>query len=350
MVAILMTLTSCNSLQTMIMNGTKSALSDLEKKQTEMEQRHTKEKDEAVKAVTQSKDELIKKQENQLQSSANSLYGADLAFKAYKQPTRLDLIVNNRVTEAFTAIGKPPTFEAMKSENERLVRDMDEIKTSLSSLQSEHNKVLKEKEQIAKEKEEALNKEKQAVSNLNSLETKHSAESGKLKEEINNKQKELIAEQDQALEKKKELLEIKTKISTVCGIIALLCLAGAIYSPVFKSKFGLMSSILGVCAIGVWFIEPWMVAVGFGTILICVLGFFAWEHYISDAANENMINAIQDHKEKGKGEDLKTHLKEWNTKYVKQGGEYVEVTDKRIEDYINKKLMEYGRLKTDKKP
>jgi uncharacterized membrane protein len=334
----------------MVMNGTKSALSDLEKKQTEMEQRHIKEKDEAVKAVTQSKDELIKKQENQLQSSANSLYGADLAFKAYKQPSRLDLIVNNRVNEAFKSIGKPPTFEAMKEENLRLQKEMDEVKTSLASLQSEHERVMKEKEQLVNEKNEAVVKERQATANLSNIETKHTAESNELNGKIKEKQKELIDEQAKAIDREKDLKAIKTKISTVCGIIALLCLAGAIYSPVFKGKFGLMSSILGLCAIGVWFIEPWMVAVGFGTIFVCVLGFFAWEHHISDSANENMINAIQDHKEKGNGADLKTHLKEWNTKYIKKDGEYVEVADKRVEDYINKKLMDYGRLNTEKKP
>jgi uncharacterized membrane protein len=334
----------------MVMNGTKSALSDLEKKQTEMEQRHIKEKDEAVKAVVQSKDEVIKRQENQLQSGANSLYGADLAFKAYKQPTRLDIIVNNRVTEAFGVLGKPPTFEAMKVENERLIKDMDEIKTSLASLQAEHNRILKEKEQIAKEKDAAVIKEKQATDNLANVETKHSEESNELNSKIKQKQKELIDEQEKAIEREKDLKAVKTKISTVCGIIAVLCLAGAIYSPVFKGKFAMMSGILGLCAIGVWFIEPWMVAVGFGIIFVCVLGFFAWEHHISDSANENMINAIQDNKEKGNGEVLKAHLKEWNTKYVKKDGSYVEVADKRIEDYIDKKLMEYGRLKTDKKP
>ncbi len=348
----LTTLTSCNSLQNMIVASTKTALSDLEKKQDDMEKRHAKEKEDAINALSQAKDEVIKKQDNQLQSTANSLYGADLAFRAYKQPSRLDTIINNRVIEATTAIKKSPTYEAMRAENERLIRDMDEVKTSLSTLQSEHARVVKEKEQVAKEKDDAVVKETKAKTELVDTKTKHSQESDELKNKIKEKQGEIMAQQEQALAKNKELQAIKTKISTVCGILSLLCLAGVVYSPVFKSKFGIMSSILGLCAVGVWFIEPWMVAVGFGTILVCILGFFAKEHYISDVANDNMVNAIQDIKETS-GEtygQVKKSLQEWNTKYkTNANGEVVEVADKTIEKYIDQKLAEYGRLTTKKK-
>lgn len=348
-IILLCVLTSCNTVKTMIADGAKAGLVELENKQKELEKKHLQEKTEAVNAVIDSKNEVIKKQENQLQESANSLYGADIAFKAYKEPTRLDLIINNRVNEAFKAISKPPTFEAMEKENLRLVKEMDETKTSLAELKNEHQKVLKEKEQVAKEKNDALEKEKRAKEDMEALSKKHNQESSTLNDQLDKKKNEIIQKQNEELERKKELDQVKTKISAVCGIISLLCLVGAIYSPVFKSKFGLLSAILALCSIGIWYIQPWMVAAGFSVVFIGALAFFAREHYIADTANDNMINAIQDHKETGNGSDLKDHLKKWNTKYIKKGDSYEEISDKTIEQYVDKKLKEYGRLNTNKK-
>lgn len=343
-------LSSCNTVKTMIAESTRAGLVELENKQKETENRHQREKTEAINAVIASKDLVIKKQENQLQESANSLYGADIAFKAYKEPTRLDLIINNRVTEATKAISKAPTFEAMQQENLRLIKEMDETKTSLADLKNEHQRVLKEKEQVAKEKINALESERKAKEEMNALNKKHQKETEDLNKDLNEKKDKIIEQQGEQLERKKQLDQIKTKISTICGIISLLCLVGAIYSPVFKSKFGLLSGILALCSIGIWFVEPWMVAVGFALVFVAALAFFAREHYIADTANDNMINAIQDHKESDDASSLKEHLKSWNTKYVKQGDSYREVSDKTIEQYINDKLKEYGRLDTNKKP
>jgi 16S rRNA G527 N7-methylase RsmG len=59
-----------------------------------------------------------------------------------------------------------------------------------------------------------------------------------------------------------------------------------------------------------------------------------------------MINAIQDMKEKAgpSYEDLKKSLQEWNTTYkTTKSGEITEVADRKVMDYIDKKLAEYGR-------
>ena len=339
-------LTSCSTIQTMIEKSTRAGLVSLENKQKEMEQRYSVEKENAVNEVIVSKDAVIKKQEDQLQSAANSLYGADLAYKAYSNPARLDIIINNRVTEASSVIKKSPTYEAMKEENLRLVKEMDETKTTLAQLQSEHEKVKKEKENIAKEKEDAVVKSNQASKDLENINKKHDAEAKALAEEIGNKKNEIIAQQDKQKEKDKELAHIKTKISTICGIISLLCLAGAVYSPVFKSKFALMAGIVGLCSIGIWFVEPWMVAVGFGVILIGILGFFAWEYHVADKTADNLVNHIQDIKENPDIPDdvksiIKQSLKEWNSKYT---GSKISKADDAVEKYIESKLKDYGRL------
>ena len=269
-----------------------------------------------------------------------------MAYKTYLKPTRLDTIINNRVTEATAVIKKAPTYEAMKEENIRFAKEIDETKTTLAQLQAEHERIVKERDKIATEKEEAVKKSDQATKDLENTNKKHASESKDLNDEIGKKKSEIIAEQDKQKEKDKELLGIKTKISTACGIIALLCLAGAIYSPVFKSKFALMSGIVGLCSIGIWFIEPWMVAVGFGILLLGVLGFFAWEHNVADKTTDNLINHIQDIKENPNissdvKQIIKNSLTEWNSKYV---GNNVSQKDDAVEKYIESKLKDYGRL------
>jgi transcription initiation factor TFIIIB Brf1 subunit/transcription initiation factor TFIIB len=86
---------------------------------------------------------------------------------------------------------------------------------------------------------------------------------------------------------------------------------------------------------------------GIAAALIYVL----YKHHIAETSNDNIINAIQDVREKS-GESytaLKQSLKEWNTLYKKDAsGNLIEVPDKRIEDYVSKKLAEYGRLNTKK--
>ena len=87
---------------------------------------HQVELTEKVAVIAKVKDRIISNQDNQLQSVANSLYGADRAFTFYQPPSRLDLIIHNRVVEAATVTGKAPTYEAIVLENKRLNEERDE--------------------------------------------------------------------------------------------------------------------------------------------------------------------------------------------------------------------------------
>jgi len=109
-----------------------------------LEEKHKKEVSEKVKDVQTKLEKTIESQDNQLQEGANKLYGANEAFKFYKNPERLDLIINNRVTEAQAAIGKQPTYKAVQEENERLKKELDEKLTSLDDLRKKHNEVIAE--------------------------------------------------------------------------------------------------------------------------------------------------------------------------------------------------------------
>jgi hypothetical protein len=122
-----MFLPACSTIQNFLYNSGYTKKSDVENQIRSLEEKHKQEVSEKVKDVQTKLEKTIESQDNQLQEGANKLYGANEAFKFYKNPERLDLIINNRVTEAQAAIGKQPTYKAVQEENERLKKELDEV-------------------------------------------------------------------------------------------------------------------------------------------------------------------------------------------------------------------------------
>ena len=148
-----------------------------------LEEKHKQDVAEKVAAVQTGLEKTIQAQDNQLQEGANKLYGANEAFKFYTTPSRLDLIINNRVVEAQSAIGKSPTYEAVKAENQRLKDELDEKKTSLEDLIKKHNQVVAEntrlvdqtnqaKKEVQAAKDEWLKTEQKYITDAKSLNDK----------------------------------------------------------------------------------------------------------------------------------------------------------------------------------
>jgi hypothetical protein len=298
--------------------------------------------------VSNQKDEVISAQENQMQVATNSLYGADLAFEYYIDPTRLDIIVNNRVKEAQTALGLKPTYDAIVRETERLRNELDETKTSMEQLRRNHQQAIEENKKIADEKIKQQQLVIQMQNELEKTRREFDARINEKQDELNALNNKIIALERKRADETASRERLLKKLMMICGALALLCLIGAIYSPVEKRTLGLLAMILGGITVAIPFIQPWMILTAGGIILAAIVAKILYGLNISKKANTSLVNAIQDTREKEPDvyqRTIKPSLKEWNTKYIKKSnGEFVKETDNDIEKHISEILAENNRI------
>jgi hypothetical protein len=324
--------------------------SKVEQQIAELKKQHQEEVVKSVNDISNQKDVVIKAQDNQLQAAANSLYGADRGFSFYTKPVRLDLIIHNRVLEAQSAIGKAPTYEAIQRENERLQAELDETKTSLEQLKANSDAMKAENTKIAEEKVKQQAVIDQMVKDFAAKDAAWRKKVDEKQDELNGVNNRIIALEKERADKQAAIERLKTKLMWACGIGALLCIAGAVYSPVGKQLFIIIGSVLGLAVVAIPFIEGWMIAVAILVVVLIAAAVFAYKHNLLSKTNKNLVSAIQDDIEKG-STTIKNNVKAWNTKYVKNAdGSITEVTDKAIENVIKTTLMEVGRLPTDVNP
>lgn len=269
-----------------------------EKAIKELNDKHAIEIVEAEGKVSAQKNSVIAIQDGQLQTVTNSLYGADLAFKYYvaPEPGRVSLIINNRVTEAASATGKSPTAAAMKIENDRLLIELDETKTSLEDLATEHKRIIGINISLANEAAALKLKLADLEKTVRDINENYASE-------LIKKQQDLIVKQDKvnALEKERGddaewIRKMKLKAMAVCGLLALVCVAGAIWSPVYKSKFAIGAAIFGGCAALIMYIQAWQIAAAVGVAILALIVKMVYEHHAMSKTATNAISYIQANK------------------------------------------------------
>jgi len=350
-VALIFPTTSCTTLKSRLHRGY-IELDQYNKDIATLNAKHEKEKTDAEKAVADQKDKVIAGQDGQLQTVANSLYGANLAFSFYTppEPSRVDLIVNNRVNEAAAATGKKATAEAMEKENERLKKELDEKITSLEDLRKKHAEVVKTNTELANQTESDKKELARLQKELSDMALRHSTE-------LSDKQTEVIFLQDEInkLEKdraddrearQKMERDAKMKAMAVCGILSLLCVAGAIWMPAFKSKFVAAPATFGGCAAVIMYIQPWMVAAGVGVVVLGIIVKMTMEHHAVDKTATNLVSFVEDQKKTNPTAFDKETLKNYNGKYVVDSdtGKTTVVADPDVEKVIEQKLRESQRI------
>lgn len=345
LVTALLTLTGCETVNGYLYSEYRKK-SDVQKEISELEAKHRSDVDIKVKEVQVKLEKTIQSQDDQMQAGANKLYIANEAFKFYKQPTRLDSIINNRVTEAQVALKKLPTEQALKEENQRLKEELDETKVSKEDLIERHNRALAENAKLSAETERAKQEVAAAKDNLFTTEQKYIRDSGVLQTKLKDVNDQIEQKQKEAANNKDSVERMKTKLMVGCGIAAALCILGTLYSPVGKGSLAIGSAIFGGAAAAIPFIEGWMILVAVLVVAAIITIVFLYKHHIADKTSDNLINHIQDIKENPDISDevkqiIKKSLTEWNGKYV---GNNVTQTDNAVEKYIKSKLKDYGRL------
>lgn len=298
-----------------------------------------------VAEVNAAKDGVIASKDKQITAGSNAFYAADLTFKTIKSPVRTDIVTNNYVNEGWTALGKKnPDAETMVKINERLKNELDETKTSLNDLQNAHVAMITESQRLA---DTAIKYENQ----LKVLEE----EAKKIKENYSKalelKQTELISLQDKIISLEKERADnraaiqaTKEKLSMIAGAIALACLAGAIWSPVFKTQFATFGGVAAIAAVGILYIEGWMILTAVGIIGVGTVLYAAYKHRSEEKLSDALVLGLQDIKSTSKDtweSTVRPFIEERLKKYIKTNKGVETIPDKSLEAQIDKKLVEW---------
>ena len=308
-------------------------------KVTQAEEMKTK-----VAEISVAKDVVIQSQAKALQFVADKLFIVDVAFNYYDPALLkgLDIFINTKVKEASSVLPTGPTTSAIIEENAKLRKALVDTKESIAQLKEENRVATEVGKKYKDDLVIATNDLAKKGDELKDLEVKQKTVIGEKLEKINElTSKVAIGERERANTAQSKEKRDRWMMS-VTGIAFLICLGLAIYSPVYKGKFGLAAGVLGLVTLAIPFIEWWMILGAF--VIIGVAVYFAMrEHHIATRTNESLVNAVQDKKdddpEKYKAE-IKPLLEEWKTIYTKTGEK---VQDKAVTDYIEKILQKYGR-------
>ena len=314
-----------------------------EKEIAELRVKHEAELKAKVVETEQAKDKVIEVKDKQITAGANAFYAADLTFKTIISPTRTDLITNNYVNEGWTAMGKRnPDADTIAKINERLKNELDETKTSFAQLKVTHdakvieNQKLVDESKLWQDKLTKLEKEKNETiaSQAKIIDLKQT--------QIIDTSNKIIALEKERADRAADIAATKAKMAMIVGALALACVAGAIWSPVFKEKLGMGAAVLGIIAVGILYIQAWHVMLVGGVLGLGLIGWAAWDHFKEKEAATDVYRAIQSIKTKAKDkydEFLKPELQQWVTKYDKQGRLK---PNSRAENHIDKRLIEVG--------
>lgn len=342
MFASLFFLSGCNYLDSITSKIGFEKKSNVEKQIAELKKERDIAVDKKAKEVSDTKDAHYAKMRENFQQTTNWTYGASLASNLKTNKNRLDNVLDYRLTTALS-YSMGPTPEAIVEQNKLLKEELDESRVSNQQLAERYA----QKEKEAKESRDAelkLNKKVEELSKeLQSEKDRYALAIDAKEEDLSVLKDRLLVEKQRQLENAKSIQAIKIKASSIVGGLALLALAGAIWSPVFKKEFGIGAAILGLISVGIWFIEPWMVLLAFSICAIGLIAKIAIDHHREKDTSTDVYRAIQAFKSKAQGSYeayLKPELEEWLTHYNVKTGEKVTKTD--AIKHIDNRLMEVG--------
>ncbi len=278
------------------------------------------------------------------QGAADYLFKAAVTFGTLKAPvSRADMVMGQSIQQ--TAAQLPPASTAAQVKTfHDLQTELDETKVSTDALRAQYDAQLTQARAEGATKDKALTDIASALKHVDEEKVAVLTKAKDTEAQLSDKRKAVdeavIAAKTKEAEDAKSTQAIRVKLSAIVGGLSLLCLAGAIWSPVWKPKFGAACALLALVAVGIWWVQPWHVAL---VVAVGVLAIGLWavkNHYIESKAATATYQALQSVKDTA-GADydrlIKPALTEWQSKYLKDG---TIVPDKAIEAHIDQRLMQ----------
>ena len=322
-----------------------------------LEKKHTEDLQTNLAKQSETKEKVINGQDVQLQAGANALYSLQQAA-TLPYGAGLFEFMKDRSLEGFTAMGKPPTIKEIVEGQVRLKNYLTSYQANdpaeIAKLKAESARLVQENGVLVLVTEAAKKEVEVAKQENIKIQSKYIVDTTIAHKDLDAANDKVIDKEKQRADAEKKRSDeaaaterLKKQFMLWCGLGALLCVAGAIYSPVGKAGLAIMAVVLGAAAAAMPFIQPWMVFVAIGIAAAIVTGYILYRHSLSEKTNTNLINAIEDGKQNpnAKISDVLDHISEWNTIYVKDKlGNVTTKVDASVEKYIQEKLIQSGRL------
>jgi len=292
--------------------------------------------------ISKTKDDIIVGERAKEKKAANGFYGANLTFLTIPKPNRTDLITNNFVTEGWAALDNlMPDYQTMLDINTRLKKELDETQTSLEQLKQTHDKVLVENKQLVDKVKLEQDKLDQLSVDIQNIKTEYNNKISVKQEQITSNDQKIISLEHERADDAKATHAMKEKITMILGGFALAALAGAIWSPVLKTKFGILSAILGFASVAVWYITALMIWIVFGVALCILIGWVVYEHSLEVKSASATYAGLEDIKKSNPDlwDKIAPVMADWQSKYVVKDGAITTVPDSSISKHIDNTLM-----------
>lgn len=291
---------------------------------------------------------VVAAKDAQIAGASTPLFAADVAFKGIAAPTRTDLVINNRVNEAWSALGhQMPTYEEMQKANARLAAELDENRTTLAALKATHETEMARGQTLA-------DATAAAAKAMTDLTARHARELDDLSGKLTAATQALAdangllaasATADGAREKARQAQ--LARLSWGAGILAALCLAGAIWSPVSKRELAIAAAVFAGAAVSIPFVEGLHVLIVAGVSLAAIIAWALFKHRKDERVADALTLAVQDVREKGgqAAAALDTAVADRLARYRKsKDGTLVTERDPSLEAHMAAKLAEYDAL------
>lgn len=280
--------------------------------------------------------------EARAQAAADYLFKGSVVGSMLKTPTRPEQVMTQSINQTSAQL-PPATPAAQAAAFKALQTELDEAKVTTEQLKAQYEKELgvarAEGAAKAQALEETTVKLRQIDAQRVEVLTKANQTEQALQAVKDKVQDAALADKMREAANAKSVQAIKIRFSTITGILALLCAAGAVYLPVFRGKMAGAAAVFAVATGAIWFVEAWMIAVGVGVGIAALAGWAVRNHYIESKAASNVYRAIQSIKDTAKDDYnrvVKPQLDEWMTKYDTKGNK---VPDAAAIAHVDKVLM-----------
>ncbi len=283
--------------------------------------------------------------ESREQASADYLFKGLATSNTLKTPTRPELVMGQSIQQTATQL-PPATPAAQAKAFQDLKTELDETRISTDALRAQYETELGKARAEGAVKDGAV---KDLTAKLVQVDQERVTVLTKARDTevaLGDKRKALddaaLAAKTKEADDAKSVQAIKLKMSSITGILTLLCIAGAIWSPVFKQQLGLGAVVFGIVSAAIWYVTGPMVVIA---VAIAVLGLVLWavkNHYIASKTLSNVVHAVQEVKTTARADYdrvLAPALASWQTSYDKAGNP---VPDQAAIAHVDSVLMRTG--------
>ncbi len=283
--------------------------------------------------------------ESREQGAADYLFKGSAVAATLKTPSRPELVMGQSIQQTATQL-PPATAAAQTKAFNDLKTELDETRISADALRAQYETELGKARAEGAAKEVAV---KDLTTKLDQVDKDRVAvltKANATEVELGDKRKALsdaaLAAKAKEADDAKSVQALKLKMSSITGILTLLCIAGAIWSPVFKQQLGLGAVVFAVVTGAIWYVTGPMIA---AAVAIAVLGLVLWavkNHYLASKTLSNVVHAVQEVKTTAKADYdrvLAPALASWQTTYDKGGNT---VPDQAAIAHVDAVLMSTG--------